>query len=56
MDFEIDALDGVTEVFVAVFDVVLSDKDGITAAVDEFILWNIDGVVLHFIYIYGVGL
>lgn len=40
--FELDALDGVTEEFVSVLYVVLTNEDGVLGAVDEFVLRNID--------------
>lgn len=50
-DFELDALDGVAEKFVPVFYIVLTDEYGVLTAVNEFVLRNIDGVILHIIYI-----
>lgn len=50
-DFELNVLDGVTEELVSVFDIVLPDKDSVTAAIDVAVLGNIDTVILHIIYI-----
>lgn len=53
--FELDALDGVAKEFVSVFYIVLADLDGVHTAVNEFVLRNIDGVILHIVYIYSGG-
>lgn len=54
-NFDLDAFDGVKDYLVSVFDIMLTDEDGVLASVGKEVLRDIDAVVLDIIYIYGVG-